>query len=61
YLYNPIDPVPNLGGQNQPFDLCGPMDQRDIENRGDVLIFQTANLTEPVETVGRIWSYHPPT
>ncbi len=57
YLYNPIDPVPNLGGQNQPFDLCGPMDQRDIENRGDVLLFETENLTEPVETVGRIWGH----
>ncbi|MHA2039309.1 MAG: CocE/NonD family hydrolase, partial [Promethearchaeota archaeon] len=55
YLYDPRDLVPNLGGQNQPFDLAGPMDQRSIENRSDVLIFETTSLTESVETVGRIW------
>jgi len=55
YLYDPRYPVPNLGGQNQPFDLAGPMDQSSIENRSDVLIFETPILTETVETVGRIW------
>ncbi len=55
YLYDPRYPVPNLGGQNQPFDLAGPMDQRSIENRSDVLVFETPVLTETVETVGRIW------
>jgi len=55
YLYDPRSPVPNLGGQNQPFDLTGPMDQRSIESRSDVLIFETPPLTETVETVGRIW------
>ncbi|MFX1387352.1 MAG: CocE/NonD family hydrolase [Promethearchaeota archaeon] len=55
YLYDPRNPVPNRGGQNQPFDLAGPMDQRSIENRPDVLIFETSELTEAVEIVGRIW------
>ncbi len=55
YLYDPRYPVPNLGGQNQPFDLAGPMDQSLIEDRSDVLIFETPILTETVETVGRIW------
>ncbi|MFX0163854.1 MAG: CocE/NonD family hydrolase [Candidatus Hodarchaeota archaeon] len=55
YLYDPRNPVPNLGGQNQPFDLCGPMDQKSIENRSDVLIFETPILSESVEIVGRIW------
>jgi len=55
FLYDPRDPVPNLGGQNQPFDSVGPMDQRSIENRSDVLIFETSTLNESVETVGRIW------
>ncbi len=55
FLYDPRNPVPNLGGQNQPFDLAGPMDQSSIENRSDVLIFETPVLTQPVETVGRIW------
>ncbi|MHA1985521.1 MAG: CocE/NonD family hydrolase [Promethearchaeota archaeon] len=55
YLYDPRNPVPNLGGQNQPFDLAGPMDQRSIESRSDVIIFETSALNESVETVGRIW------
>jgi putative CocE/NonD family hydrolase len=57
YLFDPRYPVPNLGGQNQPFDLAGPMDQASIENRTDVLIFETPVLTEAVETVGRIWGH----
>jgi len=57
YLYDPRFPVPNLGGQNQPFDLAGPMDQTTIENRSDVLLFETPILTEAVETVGRIWGH----
>jgi predicted acyl esterase len=55
YLYDPRDPVPNRGGQNEPFDLEGPYDQRPVENRPDVLIFETSELTEAVEIVGRIW------
>jgi predicted acyl esterase len=55
YLYDPRDPVPNRGGQNEPFDLEGPYDQRPVENRADVLIFETSELTEAVEVVGRIW------
>ncbi|MFW9946789.1 MAG: CocE/NonD family hydrolase [Candidatus Odinarchaeota archaeon] len=57
YIFDPRHPVPNLGGQNQPFDLAGPMDQRSVENRSDVLIFETSILTEPVITVGRIWGH----
>ena len=55
FLYDPRYPVPNRGGQNQPFDLAGPMDQRIVENRSDVLIFETPVLSEAVEIVGRIW------
>lgn len=57
YLFDPRDPVENLGGQNQPFDLNGPYDQRPIENRSDVLIFETEELTQAYETVGRIWGH----
>ena len=55
YLYDPRNPVPNLGGQNQPFDLAGPIDQRPIEGRPDVILFETDPLVTSVETVGRIW------
>lgn len=57
YLYDPRNPVPNLGGQNQPFDLNGPMDQNPIEDRSDVIIFETPILTEAVEVVGRIFGH----
>ncbi|TFF94735.1 MAG: CocE/NonD family hydrolase, partial [Promethearchaeota archaeon] len=57
YLYDPRDPVKTLGGQNQPFDLNGPYDQRPIEDRSDVLLFESDVLTEPYETVGRIWGH----
>ena len=57
YLFDPRHPVPNLGGQNQPFDLAGPMDQLSIENRNDVLIFETPPLNESVIIVGRIWGH----
>jgi len=55
YIYDPRNPVPTLGGQNQPFDLNGPMDQRPIEDRADVLIFESSVLTEAIEVVGRIF------
>ena len=55
YIYDPRDPVPNRGGQNQAFDINGPLDQRPVENRSDVLIFESSILTEAVEIVGRIW------
>ncbi|TFF96781.1 MAG: CocE/NonD family hydrolase [Promethearchaeota archaeon] len=57
YLYDPRDPVDTLGGQNQPFDECGPYDQRPVENRSDVILFESDVLTEPFETVGRIWGH----
>jgi len=57
YIYDPRDPVPNLGGQNQPFDLNGPMDQRPVEDRSDVILFETPVLTEAVEVVGRIFGH----
>jgi len=57
YLFDPRDPVETLGGQNQPFDLNGPYDQRPIENRSDVVLFESDVLTEAYETVGRIWGH----
>src|SRR6516164_6195949 len=53
YAYDPKDPVPNVGGQELGVPL-GPMDQRRVENRPDVLLFSTEALKEPVEVTGRI-------
>jgi hypothetical protein len=53
YRYDPQDPVPTLGGQNLLISK-GPMDQRPIEMRPDVLLFTSEPLSEPLEVTGRI-------
>jgi predicted acyl esterase len=53
YKYDPGNPVPTVGGQNL-FNSKGPMDQRQVESRPDVLLFTTEPLPEPVEVTGRI-------
>jgi uncharacterized protein len=53
YKYDPQNPVPTIGGQNL-LITKGPMDQRTVETRPDVLIFTSEVLTEPLEITGRI-------
>jgi predicted acyl esterase len=53
YKYDPHDPVPTIGGQNLNM-AKGPMDQRKVESRGDVLLFTSDTLREPVEITGRV-------
>jgi predicted acyl esterase len=53
YAYDPKNPVPNVGGQELGVPL-GPMDQRKVENRPDVLLFSTDVLEQPLEVTGRI-------
>jgi uncharacterized protein len=57
FLYNPIDPVPTVGG-----GLCcypgalqgGAFDQANVERRADVLVYSTEPLGEDVEVTGPI-------
>jgi putative CocE/NonD family hydrolase len=51
YVYDPRDPVKTVGGNNLMLER-GPMDQRLIGNRRDVLKFETEPLTQPVSVVG---------
>lgn len=53
YTFNPNDPVPTIGGNNLTIP-SGPMDQRKVEGRADVLIFTTEPLDKPLEVTGRI-------
>ena len=53
FTYDPENPVPTIGGANLTIPV-GPMDQRRIEARSDVLVFTTAELTAPLEVTGRI-------
>jgi uncharacterized protein len=53
YKYDPNNPVPTIGGANL-FLKKGPMDQRAIGERKDVLKFATPVLQSPVEVTGRV-------
>ena len=64
FEYDPLNPVPTLGGANllipyftnypTPNLLLGPVDQRPVEDRPDVLVFTTPPLTEPLEVAGPV-------
>ncbi len=55
FVYHPFDPVPSLGGhscclpQTAPM---GPMDQRPVEHRNDVLVYTSAPLEAPLFAAG---------
>jgi putative CocE/NonD family hydrolase len=53
YEYNPINPVPTVGGQNLNI-ARGPYDQRLVENRDDVLVFTSEILSDPVWISGPV-------
>ncbi len=52
YVYDPRNPVRTLGGARMPANLNGPVDQRHVANRPDVLRFYSAPLPAPVELTG---------
>jgi uncharacterized protein len=53
YVSHPKNPVPAIGGNNLMMDR-GPMDQRTVSSRADVLKFETEPLKQAVEIVGPI-------
>lgn len=53
YTYNPEHHIETQGGRNL-FLKSGPVDQKKIENRPDILVFTTPVLTEDVEVTGNI-------
>jgi uncharacterized protein len=53
YKYDPKNPVPTIGGANLNIKK-GPMDQRAVGQRQDVLKFMTPVLDAPVEVTGRV-------
>jgi putative CocE/NonD family hydrolase len=57
YFYDPSNPVPTRGGAvccNPKVLPWGPMDQRDVEARQDVLVYSTPALKEAVEVTGEV-------
>lgn len=53
YTYDPQQPAPTVGGIQLTIP-AGPMDQKQVESRADVLVFTSAALTEPLEVTGRV-------
>ncbi len=53
FVYDPQNPVPTVGGNNLMLPL-GPMDQRKVSSRDDVLKYETAPLAQPVEIAGPV-------
>jgi putative CocE/NonD family hydrolase len=53
YRYNPALPTPNLGGAKMGTD-AGPVDNRPLEERADVLVFTTPPLPGDVEVIGYV-------
>jgi putative CocE/NonD family hydrolase len=57
YLYDPLRPVPTLGGRvmsPSTANAAGPVDQRRAESRDDVLCYSTPVLEHPVEVTGHV-------
>jgi putative CocE/NonD family hydrolase len=54
FIYDPLNPVPTLGGQViLPGEgSMGPRDQSKVENRDDVLVYETSILKEDVTVIG---------
>lgn len=58
YIYDPSNPVPTLGGSicctGREGDISGPADQRPLESRSDILIYETKILKKDIDLTGSV-------
>lgn len=56
YCHDPSNPIPTQGGQTlyRGIQTAGPKNQSHVEERDDMLVFTSDQLTEPVEVTGPI-------
>lgn len=61
YRHDPADPVPNHGGRtlSPGLPLAGPIDQRVIESRPDVLVYTGDRLTHDLTVIGSVKAFIP--
>lgn len=52
YVYNPLRPVPSVGGRITGNLIAGPLDQVTVARRSDVLCYTTPELESDVEVTG---------
>lgn len=55
YTYDPSNPVPSMGGNNLQLP-CGPLDQSTIDQRADVLVFNTPPQTSELVMTGPLFA-----
>ncbi len=54
YTYDPRDPTPNLGGALFAFTGMGPLDQKPLEQRNDVLVYTSEPLYSDLTIIGNV-------
>ncbi|GGM75456.1 X-Pro dipeptidyl-peptidase [Lentzea pudingi] len=54
FTYDPADPTPSLGGPKLESRGAGPVDNRELEARDDVLVFTSDVLDADVEVIGEV-------
>lgn len=56
FTVDPDDPVPTVGGRglDPAVPTAGPMDQREVESRGDVLVYTSDPLPDGATIMGRV-------
>jgi uncharacterized protein len=54
YQYDPRNPVPTRGGRHGDHWTWGPVDQRRIQERPDVLVYTSEPLAEPLRVMGTV-------
>ncbi|MEA3439896.1 MAG: CocE/NonD family hydrolase [Chloroflexota bacterium] len=53
YIYNPEDPTPSIGGAEMSLN-AGPVDNRKLEARPDVMTFTSRQLENTIEVIGYV-------
>ena len=54
FIYDPEDPVPTIGGQVAYIEQTGPRDRSEVQQRPDVLVYDSEPLTEDLEVTGPV-------
>ena len=54
FVYDPLNPVPTVGGQSLLNETLGPRDRQSVEKRSDVLVYSTPTLEADLEITGPI-------
>jgi len=56
YKFDPANPVKTAGGGNLTIGTDGPVDQREVENRPDVILFNSPVLDKPYAIAGPVYA-----